>query len=95
MLHEEKYYTCDRCGKRFSFTPSFFCNQVSCYTEDSVAVDFYNVERKKKSFVDEIAKEIIKEHGVQVNLTLGRRAEKYDLCHKCAKEVKDFIKKGV
>lgn len=95
MLHEEKYYTCDRCGKKIHSMPSIRTEYFSCYREFSATAEVRNVQEKKSIFVDELTKETLNEYGVRVDFAIGYGEKKYDLCVKCAKEVKKFIERGV
>ena len=79
MKHEKIYYTCDRCGKEMRNIVPTNCIG-SCNTME---------------LTEEQIAERYKESSGKIICTVGFAIKEYDLCPKCRKELKKFLKMKV
>lgn len=77
MKHQKEWYTCDRCGKKI-----IFYNEEYAYFKTEELEPFH---KKNIYTAEELAKE-------ELPMAIWRNENGYDLCPKCRKDFKRFMR---
>lgn len=77
MKHQKEWYTCDRCGKKI-----IFYNEEYAYFKTEELEPFH---KKTIYTAEELAKE-------ELPMAIWRSENGYDLCPKCRKDFKRFMR---
>ena len=79
MKHKKEWYTCDRCGKEMTF----YNEKYAHFKTEEVKP----LHEKSTYTAEDLAKEVLP-------MAIWKDNMQYDLCPKCRKEFKRFMKNG-
>lgn len=77
MKHERQWCTCDRCGKEI-----IRCNKEYAYIKTE---EIKPLQEEREYIAEDLAEEVLP-------MVIWRKNIQYDLCPKCRKEFKRFMK---
>ena len=91
MIHEDIYFTCDRCGARIDMIPSYAKDYASTISKSALTLEILSVD-VRGYVTNKEALDLPDVQSIEIIEDYGPRHSTKHLCKKCRKDFKRFMK---